>query len=107
MSDNMKNKIETNGYMDLKKINTIAFPHTAYELTSDDFHSVVLWTSFKTNEEGKKIFSQDFCCIEPIIGWPGYFGTKKSILKRGKTKSVTISLSAALSAGRIAHSTLR
>ena len=88
----LANHIVTNGCMKLKQENVIVFPHAQYKLTSSGFHSAVLWTSFKHNTEGNKLFNNDFCCIEPVIGWPGYFDTKESMLKMGETKVVSISL---------------
>jgi len=84
--------IKSNGYCKLNEINTITFPHASYELTSVGLHSAALWTSFKTDEAGGKLYSQDFCCIEPVIGWPGYFGSEKSMLREGEQKTVVISI---------------
>lgn len=88
----VREKIETNGYTDLKKNNIVIFPRASYRMRSNNFHSAVLWTSFKGNDEGKKQFNTDFCCIEPVIQWPGYFDSEKSILSPGKTVSASISL---------------
>ena len=84
--------IKSNGYMILKEKNIIEFPHASYEMKSDGFHSAALWTSFKTDESGKKSYSRDFCCIEPVIGWPGYFGSEESMMRKGEQKTVSIAL---------------
>jgi len=84
-------KISTNGYCNLEKENAIVFPHASYQVTRDRFHSAALWTSFMQKEKGKE-FSTDFCCIEPVIGWPGYFGSEKSILSPGEAISASISI---------------
>jgi len=89
-SQNQKKAIETNGYINLQKKNLLIFPHASYEMNSNGFYNAALWTSFK--EDGKKQYSQNFCCIEPVIGWPGYFGTDKSILRPGTTISASIQL---------------
>lgn len=88
---NSKTNIETNGYVTLSEHNSIIFPHAAYQLTSHGFHNAVTWTSFK-NEGKKKIYSNDFCCIEPVVGWPDYFGSKESMLNPGETVSASIVL---------------
>ncbi len=93
-NEGIKNRIMTNGFMDLNEKNNIVFPHASYELTSRGFHSAVLWTSFMEEGEGNKKFSQDFCCIEPVIGWPGYFGTETSMVKAGETKTASITIGA-------------
>lgn len=87
---NMKEIIKTNGYIGLKRTNTITFPHAVYELTSSEFQSAMLWTSFKVNEKGNRIYNEDFCCIEPIIKWPHYFGSEPSIIRPGKSVSASI-----------------
>ncbi len=89
---NQEEVIETNGYIDLQEKNSIDFPHAKYELISYGFHSAVLWTSFKIDENKNKVYSNDFCCIEPIIGWPHYFGSKQSFLRLGETVSASIQL---------------
>jgi len=89
---NIKTNIETNGNMKLLPENIIKFPHATYKLSTKEFHSAALWTSFKLNEMGIKKYSTDFCCIEPIIGWPGYFGTPKSFIKPHETVSVFVEL---------------
>ena len=86
--------IKTNGTVPLKKRNIIQFPHASYELLANGLHSTVLWASFKTNIEDQKQFNTDFCCIEPVIDWPGYFGTQKSILSFGEKKIVSITIKA-------------
>lgn len=91
---NMKTNIETNGTTILKPINKISFPHASYELTANGFQNAVLWTSFKTNVGGDKTYSQDFCCVEPVIGWPGYFGSEESMLKKGEQKVVSLTIGA-------------
>lgn len=91
---NMNEAIETNGFIGQNGTNIITFPHATYKLVSNGFHSAVLWTSFKTIENEKKEYSQDFCCIEPVIGWPHYFGSEKSMLKRGEVKTISLSLCA-------------
>jgi len=87
-----KELIKTNGYMNLEEKNSIIFPHASYELTSCGFNSAMLWTSFKTDTTGNKIYNHDFCCIEPIIGWPGYFTSPASILGIGKTISASVQI---------------
>ncbi len=84
-------KIENNGYSPLEKDSIIAFPHARYELKTTDFHSVMLWTSFKT-DQNKKEYSDNFCCIEPILGWPGFFGSKQSIITPGSAISASIQI---------------
>lgn len=91
-NQNQKDTIETNGSIDLLNNNLIQFPQTTYELTSNGFHSAVLWTSFKTNENALKEYSQDFCCIEPVLKWPGYFGGEESMLYPGKNISASIKI---------------
>ena len=88
----LADKIKNNMYMDCKENNLIVFPHAQYELQLKGFHSAMFWTSFNTDEKGTKHYSQDFCCIEPIIKWPGYFGTEESILSPGKTISASIQI---------------
>lgn len=88
----VREKIETNGYTDLKKDNAIIFPHVTYQMQADNFRSAVLWTSFKTDGQENKQFSNDFCCIEPVMEWPHFFGSEKSILIPGKTVSASISI---------------
>ena len=90
--EDVSEKIETNGHIDLDTTNIIRFPHTSYRLLCKNIHSAALWTSFTTDTHGKKVFSSDFCCIEPVIKWPGYFGTKESIVRPGETISASISL---------------
>jgi len=85
----MKTSIETNHYTALQANNTIIFPHATYELQAEGIHSAALWTSF-VYEGYEKKYSQDFCCIEPIKGWPDYFGTEKSILKPGMSVSASV-----------------
>lgn len=85
-------EIKTNGYIELAKKNSIHFPHATYELISNGFQNAVLWTSFASNEKGEKQFSQDFCCIEPVVGWPNYFGTVPSIIKPGQTVSFSVEI---------------
>lgn len=85
--------VKENGYCDLQKVNVIKFPLVSYTLTSHGFQSAALWTSFTTNTLGAKQYNQDFCCIEPIIKWPGYFGSKESILEVGKTKIIKLEIS--------------
>jgi len=82
--------IKTNGFTDLQENNILIFPHAQYEVKSNGFHSAALWTSFKIDEKGSKTYNQDFCCVEPVIKWPGYFGTEESILHPGKTVSASI-----------------
>jgi galactose mutarotase-like enzyme len=89
---NIATNFETNGFIKLEQTNKVVFPHATYQLTSKGFNNAVLWTSFKTNEMGEKQYSQDFCCIEPVLGWLGYFGTERSILRPGKSISASISL---------------
>ena len=93
-SKQLATNIRTNGYMNLEENNIITFPHARYEMKSNGLRSAALWTSFKTDENGEKKFNQDFCCVEPVIKWPGYFGTNKSILKKGEIKKISISLGA-------------
>lgn len=88
----LTSKIESNGYNNLKKINSIIFPHASYQMNVTVFRSVVLWTSFKVDNEGNKLFSNDFCCIEPVIEWPHYYGTEKSILRPGETVSASVEI---------------
>lgn len=83
-------QIKTNGFMNLDLVNTVQFPHATYELKSDGFRNAVLWTSFVPGESGQKRYSQDFCCIEPVIGWPNYFGTQLSIIKPQQTVSFSV-----------------
>jgi len=90
----IENGIQTNGYVELQEKSTIRFPHASYVMNTQGFHTAVLWTSFKTIENDKKEYSQDFCCIEPVIGWPKYFGSEKSMLKNGEVKTVSMSLCA-------------
>ena len=85
-------KIKTNEYSILHETNKIIFPHTTYILRTNSFHTAVLWSSFKTDEEGKKQYNDDFCCIEPVIKWPNFFGSDPSILMPGKTVSASVSL---------------
>ncbi|MFH0772988.1 MAG: hypothetical protein V1922_01620 [bacterium] len=87
---NIAHKIESNGYVDLKKECSIIFPHASYQVRVEGFRSVVLWTSYKANDQGNKSFSDDFCCIEPVIEWPHFFGSKTSILRSGATVSASI-----------------
>lgn len=87
-------QIKNNGYIDLQEKNIIRFPHATYQVTSDGFHNAVLWTSFKIDEKGKRQYGRDFCCIEPVIGWSGYFGSEKSIVRKGETKSFSLEVSA-------------
>lgn len=89
---NIEKQIETNGFLTLMERNDIVFPHAKYALTSQVFGSCVLWTSFKEDKFGKKKYSDDFCCIEPVIKWPGYFGTGASFLHPGKTFSASIGI---------------
>ena len=86
----LSTNIKTNGYMNLKKINTVVFPHTTYELTSNGFRSAVLWTSLKIDGQENKLFSNDFCCIEPVLEWPHFFGSEQSILHPSETISASI-----------------
>lgn len=86
------NGIRTNGYAQLVKKNTLRFPHATYELSSNGFHDAVLWTSFISDERGEKQFSQDFCCIEPVVAWPNYFGTPSSIIKPRQTVSFSVEI---------------
>lgn len=85
-------KIESNGYGNLKKINSIIFPHATYQMSVTMLRSVVLWTGFKMDNAGNKLFSNDFCCIEPVIEWPHYFGTEKSILRPGEIVSSSVEI---------------
>lgn len=85
-------EIQTNGYMNLTKTNIVRFPHATYELTSNGFQNAVLWTSFKDSKNEGKQFSQDFCCVEPVVGWPQYFGTQESNLKPGQTVSFSVGI---------------
>lgn len=96
MINNMpqKENIRSNGYMSLLPENTISFPHATYYMQSEGFHSAALWTSF-ADHNGSKQYNDDFCCIEPIIGWPGYFGTEKSTVKEGQQKMVSIKIAGA------------
>ena len=91
---NIKANIETNGTTHLESKNKIVFPHATYELTSSGFNTAVLWTSFKTSEKGDKTYSQDFCCIEPVLDWPGYFGSEGSVLKNGEKKIASLMIGA-------------
>jgi len=86
------NDIKTNGFINLQKSNSIVFPHAQYELVSHGFRSAVLWTSFKESEEKQKEFSQDFCCIEPIVQWPSYFGSEKSMIHPNETVSASVEI---------------
>lgn len=81
--------ISSNGHMNLLEKNTISFAHARYELTVQGLHSAVLWTAF--NNE-RHLYNNEFCCIEPVIGWPGYFGTKESILHPGEGISASIQI---------------
>jgi galactose mutarotase-like enzyme len=83
-------KIESGGHLGLKKTNLIVFPHVTYQMDVDTFRSAVLWTSFKIDEKGNKLYNNNFCCIEPIIAWPNFFGSNKSILHPGETISASI-----------------
>lgn len=85
--------IKENGYCDLQEVNNVEFPHATYTLTSHGFQSAALWTSFSIDTDGVRHYSQDFCCIEPIIKWPGYFGEDVSFLTEGQQKIVEISIS--------------
>ena len=85
--------IKENGYCDLQEVNSVEFPHATYTLTSHGFQSAALWTSFASDTKGVKQYSQDFCCIEPIIKWPGYFGSEESIIEVGKSKVVKLEIS--------------
>lgn len=91
-NQNIREKIEANGFMDLQEKSFITFPHARYELLSNGFRSVMLWTSFKSEGTEEKLYSQDFCCIEPIIEWPHFFGSDKSVLYPKKTVSASIRL---------------
>lgn len=84
--------IKTNKSIGLKEKNLITFPHAQYEMLSQGFRTAALWSSFKTDEGENKIYNHDFCCIEPIIEWPNYFGSDKSILHPGETISTSISI---------------
>lgn len=84
--------IKTNGTKGLTKQNVLKFPHATYVLIADGFRDAVLWTSFKSDENGEKRFSQDYCCIEPVVAWPGYFGTQSSIIKPGQTVSFSVEI---------------
>jgi galactose mutarotase-like enzyme len=92
-SEQVGHDIKTNDSIDLKKENIILFPHITYKMRTDGFHSAVLWTSFKLNEDGEKKYSTDFCCIEPVVGWPNYFGSNESMLYAGETKTVSVVIS--------------
>ncbi len=84
--------IKTNGYLDLNHESNIVFPHAKYVMKVDGLHSLMLWTSFKTDEIENKKYSNDFCCIEPIIKWPEYFGKPESFIKPHETVSVSVEL---------------
>jgi galactose mutarotase-like enzyme len=84
--------IKTNGYLDLKDESIITFPHAKYTITTMGLYSVMLWTSFVSGEDGNKTYSNDFCCIEPIIKWPQYFDSDRSILHPGETVSASIEI---------------
>ncbi len=86
-------KIMSNGFIALEEKNVIQFPHAKYSLISQGFENAVLWTSFIDSQEEKR-YSQDFCCIEPVIGWPHFFGSEKSFLKVGDKKDFLIKLCA-------------
>lgn len=85
--------VKENGYIDLEESNIIKLQHATYQLISHGFHSAALWTSFALNTNGSKKYSQDFCCIEPIVKWPGYFGSEESMLRQGATKDVKVQIS--------------
>lgn len=85
--------VKENGHCDLQEVNDIKFPHASYTLTSHGFQSAALWTSFTTNTMDIKQYSQDFCCIEPIIKWPGYFGSEESVIELGTSKVVKLEIS--------------
>lgn len=89
---NIQNQIESNGFQDLMEQNHISFPHGEYSVSSQNFGSCVLWTSFKDEEKGKRKYNSEFCCIEPVVNWPGYFGTDASILQPGETFSASIGI---------------
>lgn len=88
---NSETNIRTNGFVKLEEQNIIQFPHAKYQLTSHGFNNAVTWTSF-TGEGNEKKCSTDFCCIEPVVGWPDYFGSKESMLNPGETVSASIEL---------------
>lgn len=88
----MTEKIKTNGYSELEKDNLVVFPHAAYRLQTNGLETAVLWTSFKKYNQENKQFSNDFCCIEPVVKWPHYFGSKESILHQGETISASVCL---------------
>lgn len=81
--------ISSNGYLDLTQKNTIVFPHATYEMAVRGLHTVALWTAFNTVAH---LYNNEFCCIEPIIKWPGYFGKPESFIKPRETVSVSVEL---------------
>lgn len=91
-SEQLAPLIKTNGYLDLKDESVITFPHAKYAMSVTGLHSAMLWTSFNTDEIENKKYSNDFCCIEPIIKWPGYFGKPESLIKPRETVSVSVEL---------------
>lgn len=84
--------IKKNEYLDLNSESIVVFPHAKYIVKADGFHSVMAWTSFIADEIGSKTYNYDFCCIEPIIGWPGYFGKPESFIKPHESVSVSVEL---------------
>lgn len=84
--------IRTNGHIQLIDENIIQFPHATYALITHGFHNAVLWTSFKEDDMDQKQYSQDFCCVEPVVGWPEYFGAQASIIKPGQTVSCSVAI---------------
>lgn len=91
-SKSQESAIMTNGSAELTHTNTIVFPHVTYQFESRGFRSAALWTSFAADTTGHKTYNQDFCCIEPIIGWPGYFGSPNSFLEPNTSISASIEL---------------
>lgn len=84
--------IQTNRHIPLSDENIIQFPHATYALSTHGFHNAVLWTSFKGDDMNGKKYSQDFCCVEPVVGWPQYFGTPASIIEPGQTVSFSVAI---------------
>ncbi len=75
--------VEISDYVELKDINNIEIPGKENIIWKTiGFRFAKLWTGFR-EEDGKKIFDNNYVCIEPVRGKEGFLETPESEIERG------------------------
>lgn len=87
-------KIMEDTSIDAKPDNAIGIPGIKPFTLSvgDDFSKLQTWTA-REEKNGKLAYSQDFACIEPVIGTDNYFGSLESMLGQNQSKKVICTMS--------------